>query len=317
MTASSIVYSPVDVSTLGQEYIEFKSKNKEFGLPFFSKKMRDRVYPMFPGEVMSIIARPGHAKTSLMMMWARQRAKWLSENNFGKRVAIYATWEQSIEELHTFYVAAEQQLSITKMAKGELTEENWEKVKKATANRINEPLWFIGHSTMRKSGRKPITTDTLAEAIETVDKRGFIVDSVYVDYLQRITPIGGMDSPTLAFSGIMDGLKNFALGFGVPMVVGVQASRDVEELKIQIPEMHHAQWTSNIEQSSDRVISLVRPRRYKREGEKFGSVTVSGNNQLLVNVLKQKLGEANFAEWLSFNPIYNRLDEAELAYGGV
>jgi replicative DNA helicase len=317
MTASSIVYSPMDVSTLGQEYIRFKSDNKEFGLPFFSKKMRDRVYPMFPGEVMSIIARPGHAKTSLMMMWARQRAKWLAENNFPKRVAIYATWEQSIEELHTFYVAAEEQLSITKMAKGELTEEHWEKVRNATARRINEPLWFIGHSTMRKSGRKPITTDTLAEAIETVDKRGFIVDSVYVDYLQRITPVDGFNNPTLAFSGIMDGLKNFALGFGVPMVVGVQASREVEELKVQIPEMHHAQWTSNIEQSSDRVVSLVRPRRYKREGEKFGSVTVTGNNQLLVNVLKQKLGEANFAEWLSFNPIYNRLDEAEVAYGGV
>lgn len=317
MTASSIVYSPVDVSKLGQEYIEFKATHKEFGLPFFSKKMRDRVYPMFPGEVMSVIARPGHAKTSLMMLWARQRARFLADNGHEKRVAIYATWEQSIEELHTFYVAAEEKLSITKMAKGELTDENWEQVRKATARRINEPLWFIGHSTMRKSGRKPITTDTLASAIETVDQRGFIVDSVYVDYLQRIQPAGGYENPVLAYSGIMDGLKNFALGFGVPMVVGVQASRDVEDLKIQIPEMHHAQWTSNIEQSSDRVISLVRPRRYKREGEKFGSITVTGHNQLLVNVLKQKLGEANFAEWLSFNPIYNRLDEAEIHYGGV
>lgn len=314
--ASSIVYDPLAVSTLGQEYLTWKKDHKEFGLPFFSKKMSDRVYPMYPGELMSVIARPGHAKTSLMMLWARKRATWIKEQGFNRAV-IYATWEQSIEELHTFYVASEQELSITRMAKGDLSEADWEKVKTATAQRISEPLWFIGHSMMRKSGRKPITTETLAQAIETVDARGIEVDSVFVDYLQRIQPIDGFSNPVMAYSGIMDGLKNFALGFGVPMVVGVQASRDVEDLKVQIPEMHHAQWTSNIEQSSDRVISLVRPRRYKQEGQMFGSVVVQGHSQLLVNVLKQKLGVANFAEWLSFNPIYNRLDEAEVAYGGV
>jgi hypothetical protein len=101
------------------------------------------------------------------------------------------------------------------------------------------------------------------------------------------------------------------------MVVGVQAKREVDERKIQIPEMADAQWTSNIEQSSDRVISLVRPRRYAQEGAKFGSLTVQGHNQLLVTILKQKLGEGNFYKCLSFNPMYNRLDEAELSYGGV
>jgi len=316
-TASSIVYNPLEVSALGRQYIDWKRTHKEFGVPFFSKKMRERVYPMFPGELMSIIARPGHAKTSVMMFWARQRAKWLRENGQDKRMVIYATWEQSIEELQTFYVAAEQKLSLTKMAKGELSDAEWERVESATATRISEPLWFIGHSTMRRSGRKPITTETLAQAIETIDSENFVVDSVYVDYLQRIQPVGGFDSPVMAYSGIMDGLKNFALGYGVPMIVGVQASRDVEELKLQIPEMHHAQWTSNIEQSSDRVVSLVRPRRYRKEGEVFGSVKVEGHNQLLVNVLKQKLGEANFSNWLSFNPIYNVLDEQELQHGGV
>jgi replicative DNA helicase len=316
---ASLVYSPLEVSKLGTDYLDWKRTHKEFGVPFFSTKMSSKVYPMFPGELMSVIARPGHAKTSVMMFWARQRAKWLSANGHDKRMVIYATWEQSIEELHSFYVASEQQLSITKMAKGTLNDSEWEKAKQASSDRVNEPLWFIGHSMMRKSGRQPITTDNLAGAIEHIHGLGdgFDVDSVFVDYLQRIHPVKGFDNPVMAYSGIMDGLKNFALGFGVPMIVGVQASREVEELKVQIPEMHHAQWTSNIEQSSDRIISLVRPRRYKKEGEMFGSRKVEGHNQLLVNVLKQKLGEANFAEWLSFNPIYNRLDEAEIANGGV
>ncbi|HEY6020744.1 MAG TPA: DnaB-like helicase C-terminal domain-containing protein [Candidatus Paceibacterota bacterium] len=316
---ADIIYSPLDVSSLGQEYLAWKRDHKEFGLPFFSKKMRDKVYPLFPGEVLSIIARPGHAKTSVMMLWARQRARWLKENRQEKRAVIYATWEQSIEELHSFYLAAEQGISITKMAKGDLHEEDWKKVEQGTADRVNEPLWFVGHSMVRRSGRKPITVETLAQAIEKIQNfgDGFDVDSVYVDYLQRIHPVGGFENPVMAYTQIMTDLKNFALGFGVPMVVGVQASREVEELKVQIPEMHHAQWTSNIEQTSDRVLSLVRPRRYRKEGEMFGSHKVEGQSQLLVNVVKQKLGEANFAEWLKFNPIYNKLDDNELFYGGV
>lgn len=310
----NIVYTPLDVASLGQQYLEYKETHKEFGVPFFVKGMRDQVYPLFPGEVMSIIARPGHAKTSVMMYWARQRAKQLKELGHERRAVIYATWEQSIEELHSFYVAAEQQLSITKMAKGELSEEDWEKVHKATAKRIEEPLWFIGHSMVRQSGRKPITVETLAQAVEKVRNfgEGFDVDCIYVDYLQRIHPAVSMENPVIAYTGIMDDLKNLALGFGVPLVVGVQARREVDDLKVQIPEQNHAQWTSNIEQSSDRILSLVRPRRYRKEGEMFGSHKVEGHNQLLVNVIKQKLGAANFAKWLSFNPIYNKLDEKEL-----
>lgn len=312
--AANIIYSPMDVSSLGKEYLEWKQNHKEFGVPFFSKKMQNRVYPLFPGEMMSIIARPGHAKTSVMMFWARQRAKWLRDNGYDKRAVIYATWEQSIEELHSFYLAAEQQLSITKMAKGDLNEDDWKKINQASSDRINEPLWFIGHSMVRRSGRKPITVATLEEAVERVRDfgDGFDVDMVYVDYLQRVSPNGSSDNPVVAYSGILDSLKNFALGFGVPLAVGVQARREVDDLKLPIPEQQHGQWTSNIEQSSDRIISLVRPRRYRKDGEKFGSITVSGHSQLLVNVLKQKLGEANFAEWLKFNPIYNRLDENEL-----
>jgi replicative DNA helicase len=309
---TSIVYNPTKVASLGEQYLKWKQDNKAFGVPFFSSKMRDRVYPLFPGELMSVIARPGHAKTSVMMFWARQRAHWLRVNSHEERGVIYATWEQSIEELHSFYIAAEQKLSITKMAKGELSETDWEKVKKGTATRINEPLWFVGHSMVERSGRRPITVETLGQAIEEVQNSGIIVDNVYVDYIQRIQPAGNFDNPVMAYTKIMDDLKNLALGMAVPITVGVQAKREVDDLKLPIPEQQHGQWTSNIEQSSDRIISLVRPRRYRKEGEMFGSRKVEGHNQLLVTVLKQKLGEANFSEWLSFNPIYNRLDEAEL-----
>lgn len=307
---ASVIYNPLDVATLGEEYLKYKHDHKDFGVPFPISRLSNKVYPLFPGEVFSLIARPGHNKTGLMMFWARQRAHKIKELN-ERRVVIYGTWEQSIEELHSFYIAAEQSISITRMAKGELNEADWEKTRNATAARVSEPLWFIGHSMMRKTGRQPITLETLRLALDEVANQGFEVDSVFLDYLQRIPPETRHDNQQAACSANMDGIKDIALGFGVPVVVGVQASREVETLKIQIPEMHHAQWTSNIEQSSDRVASLVRPRKYKREGESFGPVTVTGISQLIITVLKQKLGEANFVETVKFNPIYNRLGDNE------
>lgn len=308
---ASVVYSPLDVANLGEDYLKYKQDHKDFGVPFpITKGKLNGVYPLFPGEVFSLIARPGHMKTGLMMFWARQRAHALREMK-SNRVVIYATWEQSIEELHSFYVAAEQQISVTKMAKGDLTESDWQKAKSATASRISEPLWFIGHSMMRKTGRQPITIETLNQAVDVVDERGFEIDSVFADYLQRMPPVEKQNGIMEVCYANMDGLKNFALGRGLPVVVGVQASRDVEALKVQIPESHHAQWTSNIEQSSDRVASLVRPIKYKREGEAFGGIVVQGRTQLLITMLKQKLGDGNFVEVANFNPIYNRLNDAE------
>lgn len=307
--ASEVVYTPADVATLGYDYIKYRHDHKEFAVDFPVKKARSRVYPLAAGEVMSIIARPGNMKTGLMMLWARQRARVIKP--FDNRVVVYATWEQSVEELHSFYVAAEQGVSITKMAMGELTPEDFDRVMTASGQRVSEPLFFIGHSVMRKTGRQPITVERLGDAIDSIQKDGFDVDSLFVDYLQRIPASDPHDPQVVAYSKVMDSLKNLALGVGVPLVVGVQASREVENLDVPIPEMHHAQWTSNIEQSSDRVISLVRPRRYAAEGESFGSVIVKGQSQLLMRMLKQKLGDANWDLWLNINPIYNTLTDNE------
>lgn len=309
MKASNLVYNPEDVAKLGYDYIKYRHDHKEFAVDFPVKHLRDRVYPLAAGEVMSLIARPGNMKTGLMMAWARQRAAIIKP--YDNRVVVYATWEQSVEELHSFYVAAEQKVSVTKMAMGDLTEDDFQKVLTASGTRISEPLFFIGHSVMRKSGRRPINTNVFADAIDSIQQDGYVVDCVFADYLQRMAPVNESDPQTVAYSKTMDALKNIALGFGVPMVVGVQASREVEQLEVPIPEMHHAQWTSNIEQSSDRVLSLVRPRRYKAEGDFFGSKRVSGQSQLLIDILKQKLGEGNFIEWANVNPVYNTLNDNE------
>lgn len=312
---SDIIYTPQQLFTTGTQYLEEKRRNKGGGIPIGVASIDKDFLPVVPGDLVSIIGRPGNGKTGFMMRWARWRAQQLREKNAIDRVVVYATWEQHIEDLYAFNLAAEARLNLTSMARGELTDAEWGQVVRVGAGRVTLPLWFVGHSMERRKKRPHLTIDNLGLALSEIehwnDDRTQI-DMVFVDYLQRIKPEGKAESKTIATSDIFDRLKDGALAFGCPFVVGVQAVREVDKRDEPIPLMDDGQWTSNIEQTSDKVLSLVRPRRYRQEGEMFGSVVVKGYCQMLVSVLKQKLGVDNKCYWVYFDPVYNQLDELEL-----
>ena len=240
----------------------------------------------------------------------------LEQENYD-RIVIYLTYEQHIEDLHAFHVAAEEKINVRTMARGEITEEDWERIKIAGARRSTLPLWFIGHSMERRKKRPVITITAMANALTTVEQwsdEKYTIDMVFVDYLQRIPFDGKVESKTIGVSDNLDRLKDGALAFGCPFVVGVQARREVDSLNMPVPGMDDGQWTSNIEQSSDKIFSVVRPRKYRKEGESFGKTLVQGHSQMLVSLLKQKLGEDNKAYWVYFDPAYNQLDELEMKH---
>jgi len=108
-------------------------------------------------------------------------------------------------------------------------------------------------------------------------------------------------------------MKDLGLEFACPVACGVQAKREVDKYNPQIPEMGDGQWTSAIEQVSDRVFASVRPIKcVKKEGDMFGKTVVTGRNQCLLVLWKQKLEDCPFFWWLTFDPQYNRLNEADV-----
>jgi hypothetical protein len=92
----------------------------------------------------------------------------------------------------------------------------------------------------------------------------------------------------------------------------VQAKREVDDSDPAVPELNDGQWTSAIEQVSDKTMSVVRPIKYKKEGDMFGKMIVQGRNQMLICILKQKMGDSPFAIWTLFDPQYNSMCEAEV-----
>ncbi len=307
----SLIFTPEDTGLLLHKYLLERRANKGQGIIVGLPSLDKIMYPAFPGELVSIIARPGHGKTGFMMRWARTRAAWLRANKIENRAVIYVTLEQSVEELNAFNLAADKRLSITNLAKGEITEAEWTECVKHSVGTRFDPLYNVGHSAMTDRKQIKIDADSIEHAIELIRENADI-DIVFVDYLQRISYPTRSESKTIGISDNLDALKTIALQIAKsPLVVGVQARREVDQMGVQIPGLDDGQWTSNIEQTSDRVLSLVRPINYVKDGEMFGNTRVDGRYQLLISVLKQRLGPANLMTWVYFQPEYNILNDLE------
>ena len=311
----SIVFNPQEASKLAVERLKFRRDNKELAMPLGLDSVDSFMNPLLPGELVTVIGRPGNGKTGFMLRWARHRADYMIEKKIKDRAIVYVTYEQHIEDLHSIQMAADQGINVTKMARGELVGDDWNKILKAAVRRATMPIWYVGHSMANRKSRPRISPSILIENLQKIEsERGVAIDSVFVDYLQRIPFDGKTESKTVGTMGVLDDMKDFTLALNCPFIVGVQAKRDVDARQVPIPGMDDGQWTSNIEQASDKIITVVRPAKYANEGEMFGSVKVESYTQMLVTLAKQKLGPDNEAKWVFFDPAYNKLDELEMRH---
>lgn len=313
---SRLVFTPIEASTATERYVQEIQENDGDGMPLYIPKMEYRAQdkkgflPVKRGELITVLGRPGNGKTGFMFRWARERAKDLIGRN---EVVLYFTMEQLVEELRLFHVAAEDGISASDMASGQI--EDWDAVKKSLRNMHTTPLWLAGKSRARRKDKIKLNEQTLYDALQAIEKwqgdnliQG--IDSVFIDYLQRFRS-GGQDWVQF-YGDMVNGLKEMAGDFSTRIILGVQARREVDKYGVPIPQMDDGQWTSGIEQQSDGMISVTRPSHYKSDGEDFDGVVVQGHTQMIVSVLKRKLGPENFKDWVSFAPEYNRMDEVEI-----
>lgn len=327
---SRLVFTPVESSNATEKYVSQIQAGEEEGMPLYIPKMEydpkkaKGFLPVKRGELITVLGRPGNGKTGFMLRWARMRAKDLAERarkgdkTAANSVVLYWTMEQMVEELRLFHVAAEEGISATNIANGKLPPEVWQRVVGSLRTMHTTPLWLAGKSLERRKDKIKLTVPALLGAMESIEKwTGDEIetqlDSVFVDYVQRFRAEGSSDWVQF-YGNTVNDLKEGAGDYATRMIVGIQAKREVDAREVPIPEMDDGQWTSGIEQQSDGMISVVRPSHYKAEGESFDDVPVQGHRQMIVTVLKRKLGPENFNDWVLFSPEYNRLDQAELKH---
>jgi len=317
---SRLVFTPLEASNAAENYIEEIRANDGDGMPLYipgmeyNKATNKGFLPVKRGELITVLGRPGSGKTGFMFHWARMRAKDLMSKGSDK-VVLYWTMEQLVEELRLFNVAGEDNISASKMATGKMQDSEWNKAITSLRHLHTMPLWFAGKSLKRRKDKIQLNEAALRGTMESIEKwQGDEVkqeiDSVFVDYLQRFRSDG---RDWVQFYGdLTNGLKDLAGDFATRMVVGVQARREVDAKTDQIPGMEDGQWTSSIEQQSDGMLSVVRPSRYRKDGESFAGTAIKGNKQMLIKTLKRKLGPDGQAHWVEFAPEYNRLDDLDV-----
>ena len=310
-----LVNSPAELSAAYADWYKraLSEPGVQWGIPIIDRY----VIPMRPGDLVGLVARPGHGKSSLMAYLARAEAKRIIERGrVGEEVVVYVTWESSAEEIETFFLS-DGQWSASDIAWGRVP---YAEVAKRLVKRAQFPVWTIGHSIARAGMPMPrMTLPAVLGAIESMQEDyGVKPVLLLFDYLQLI-PVGNARNRVEQVLEAPPLIKELAMRVGVPAVCGVQASRQVDERKFKVPQPYDCQWGSSIEQASDKLFGLWRPIRTEPPGAEPIEIEFTEDNRtailditdtlLIMQLLKQR-GDAGRKTWgLHFAPQYLRLEE--------
>ena len=288
--------------------VEFKRRQDslhrlDWGVPTMDKYL----IPMMDGELVSLLARPGHTKTSTMIHLAKRgtaACHALADQGAGfDRCVVFATWETTVEEFIGLLSAQESGQTLEDIARGRA---DLEKIMDVAVANIGNRIYVIGKSS-NKPVYQPITLQTIFHLLQYLREQGKRPILIALDYLQRIPASTPGMRKMEAVEDNVHRAKDLGLTFGCPTIMGVQAARTVDEQSgLQMPSMSDAQWSSAIEQDSDKLIGLTRPGTYLEDDvvleDYLGNAYNVTDNMLAMRVLKQRWGRAGGSFLTYFNP---------------
>lgn len=254
------VHTPEDLS---QSYVQYARRiQSEPGIQY-GCVLDKFIRPLRPGDVMAVVARPGHGKSSWMAYIARKtaldiaaRSKQNGSTPHQEEAVVYVTWEQTVEEIEAFFQSGKE-YSSTDMAWGRVP---IEKIERGAVKRGRLPVWMFGESKRHEGIRRPkMTIDYVYEAIEAMQEEyGVRPALMCMDYVQ-LMPLNETRRKQEQVDEAINNAKQLAMRLGLPIIIGVQARRDVDAYKNPIPTLADAQWASAIEQVADIQLGLWRP----------------------------------------------------------
>lgn len=309
-----IIFTPVDAANLAIEAVNEIKETQFIGIRTGIKILDKNLLPLRPSELLCVLGYTSWYKSGFMNWLLRAGIEQCGDDD----ICVKVTWEDSVEEDTLKWIAARSGIPISTIMRGEI--DDWQPVYQSYSKRIGTPLWLVGHSTQRNArdsrARPRMTMNDVTEALKFIQTEAtdnqYKIRLIVLDYLQRIRPDpqDGQSKREQMMEAV-NKAKDMAITFGCPVVLGVQASRAVLDRDFKLPRLDDGLETSNIEQSSDKVISLWYPIKTEKEGlvlepdpGKKMSVT---KNLLLLGIQKQKMGLAPVKIPLWVNPEQNYL----------
>ena len=313
--AGDLVYTPTETAALTVRMIDGRQQQARSGVPLYIAGIDDYFSPMRPGELITVIGRPSNYKSGLMQHIARHEAMRLARDNIYDKYVVYMTWEQAVEEMVIYELSSFTGQSATDLLQGKVA--NRDALIQAATMRGELPLWIFGHSLERRSRRPRMTMPDAEQALRFVeDEFGMRPSLIVLDYLQRIAHHRPQADPRMNFVENVDRCKDMALEMACPVMMGCQAKREVDARTVKIPQMGDGQETSNVEHSSDAILTVHMPKTAYPIDEPLPLAypvnTIVTENLLLVSVAKRKLGRAGAVFPMYVRPEINKIAAMEL-----
>lgn len=263
----------------------------------FNNPIDDILRNMIRGDILMILARTGHGKTSLMLAMIKEMANRIKDGLLGNKdsIAIFASLEQNVEHIELM-LAGSSEMDSTSIVRGEINKDAKERF---LATRPSLPLWVLGQTREGyKKGHKKLYLEGIIEAVEgIVFEYGKHPAVLFLDYLQvariRDRPRMSRHDQVMYAS---EELKALALRLDIPIIYGSQAAQLVDNYADKQPKLTDSAWSGEASYVSDQVISIqVLARNFNKdlhpEVEIGGRFYDNTGNTMVARVLKQRLEE--------------------------
>lgn len=202
-------------------------------------------------DLIIIAARPAMGKTAFMLSMARNIAV-----EHKVPLALFSL-EMASVQLITRMIASETGISSDKLRKGQMSDEEWQRLFTNVADLENAPLYIDETPSLS-------VFDFRAKCRRLVMQHG--VKIILVDYLQLMTANsgkGGAGNREQEIATISRSLKAIAKELNVPVIALSQLSRSVETRPGKRPQLSDLRESGAIEQDADIVSFIFRPEYYK------------------------------------------------------
>ena len=301
-TANTLVKQAIDTIK------SLKDKEGLSGIPSGFRDIDKETGGWQNSDLIIIAARPAMGKTAFLLSMARNIAV-----QHKIPLALFSL-EMASVQLITRMIASETGISSEKLRKGQMSDEEWQRLFSNVSELENAPLYIDETPSLS-------IFDFRAKCRRLVMQHG--VKIIMVDYLQLMTANsgkGGAGNREQEISMISRSLKAIAKELNVPVIALSQLSRSVEARPGKRPQLSDLRESGAIEQDADIVSFIFRPEYYKIttwDNDEDGAET-STENQAELIIAKHRNGATADVRMSFFKNIakFADLDLFGSSYGG-
>ncbi|MDO8106206.1 replicative DNA helicase [Isoptericola sp. b441] len=210
---------------------------------------------LHPGQMVVVAARPAIGKSTLALDIARA-----ASIKHGMTSVVFSL-EMSRNEITMRMLSAEARVPLQNMRKGQMRDEDWQKLA-ATMGKISSAPLFVDDSPNMSLMEIRAKCRRL--------KQRHDLKLVIIDYLQLMTSGKRVESRQQEVSEFSRALKLLAKELEVPVIAISQLNRGAEQRTDKKPMLSDLRESGAIEQDADVVILLHREDAYERESPRAG-----------------------------------------------